>query len=61
MDSIYYKLLCYIFHAKPAKLAKVVTYGLGVNSNNIIHNYLLTHVTQSVVFSRRRRDIFAVC
>ena len=30
-------------HAKPAKLAKVVTHGLcelRVNSQNIIHNYL---------------------
>ena len=37
-----YKLCCCIVHAKPAKLAKVVTYGLcelrglGVNLKNII-------------------------
>ena len=38
-----YKLFCCIFHAKPAKLAKAVCdhlRGLGVNSKNIIHNYL---------------------
>ena len=37
-------LFCCIFHAKPAKLAKVVTYGLcglRVNSKNIIPNYLI--------------------
>ena len=42
----HYKLFCYIFHAKPTKLTKAMydhlceLGGLGVNSKNIIHNYL---------------------
>ena len=38
-----YKLFCCIVHAKPAKLAKAVTYGLcglGENLKNLINNYL---------------------